>query len=73
MGRNCPIVHDIREKEEGIFGLVYFTDFSPNHRRPFIEDLLEIVGCDLSANDIALLDGVVYSLYKLLFMSLDTK
>lgn len=59
------------ELEERVIILGDIPDLASDHRDPLIENLFQVVGRDLDANDLALLYGVLEGLEKLLFMGLD--
>jgi hypothetical protein len=73
MGRICPIVHDICEEEESVVFFFYACDFSTDFLHPFIEDLFEIIGCYLRADDVTTFDSIFDSFDKFCLVRFDTK
>ena len=57
MCRDSTIVHNVGKKQQGVVFDRHTRKFLPNHRYPFIEDLFEVIGRDLGADNIARFNG----------------
>ncbi len=69
----CPVVHDICEEEEGVVFFSYSPYLSTDFLDPFIEDLLEIIGGYLCADDVTTFDSIFDCLDEFLFVSFNPK
>ena len=73
VGRNRPIAHDVREEQEAVVVRRDAGDLAANHLHPTVEDLLQVVGGDLGADDFAGRDGPLHGLDELAFLRLDAE